>query len=61
MDIYRKYVWVIPLKDKKDIIITNSLQKVLNDLGLKSNRIWVKEFTKKNLRKRVAKEKPKRI
>ena len=41
MDVYRKYVWVIPLKDKKDIIITNSFQKVLNDLGLKSNRIWV--------------------
>ena len=41
MDIYRKYVWVIPWKDKKDIIITNSFQKVLNDLGLKSNRIWV--------------------
>ena len=28
IDIYRKYVWVIPLKDKKCITITNAFQKI---------------------------------
>ena len=27
-DIYSKYAWVIPLKDKKDITISNAFQKV---------------------------------
>ena len=30
IDIYRKYAWVIPLKDKKRITITNTFQKVLD-------------------------------
>ena len=29
IDIYRKYAWVIPLKDKKRITITNAFQKIL--------------------------------
>ena len=29
IDIYSKYAWVIPLKDKGGIIITNTFQKVL--------------------------------
>ena len=33
-DIYSKYAWVIPLKDKKGIRITNTFQKILD----KSNR-----------------------
>ena len=41
MDLYSKYVWVIPLKDKKDIRITNAFHKVLNEVGRKSNKIWV--------------------
>ena len=27
IDIYKKYAWVIPLKDKKGTTITNALQK----------------------------------
>ena len=30
IDIYSKYVWVIPLKDKKVITITNAFQRILN-------------------------------
>ena len=30
-DIYSKYAWVIPLKDKKGITITNNFQKNLNE------------------------------
>ena len=28
IDIYRKYAWVIPLQDKKGIIIINVFQKI---------------------------------
>ena len=41
IDIYRKYTWVIPLKYKKGITITNAFQKVLNESNCKSNKIWV--------------------
>ena len=29
IEIYSKYAWVIPLKDKKGITITNAFQKIL--------------------------------
>ena len=37
----RKYAWVIPLKDKKVIAITNAFQKFLDDSNCKPNKIWV--------------------
>ena len=39
--IYSEYVWVIPLKDKKGITITNAFQKNLDELNRKPNKIWV--------------------
>ena len=53
IDIYNKYAWVIPLKDKKGITITNSFQKVLNESKLKSNKLWVdngSEFYKRSIK-----------
>ena len=41
IDIYSKYAWVIPLKDKKGISIVNGLQKITNDLKREPNKIWV--------------------
>ena len=41
IDIFSKYAWVIPLKNKKGISIVNAFQKVLNDLKRKPNKIWV--------------------
>ena len=49
IDIFSKYAWVIPLKDKKGISIVNAFQKMLNDSkrskaedkGRKPNKIWV--------------------
>ena len=41
IDIYSKYAWVIPLKDKKVITITNAFQKILDESGRKPNKIWV--------------------
>ena len=45
---HSKYAWVIPLKDKKGITITNAFQKILYESkhrvvkskGRKSNKIW---------------------
>ena len=31
VDIFSKYAWVIPLKDKKGITITNDFQKILDE------------------------------
>ena len=42
-DIFSKYAWVIPLKDKKDISIgiVNAFQKLLLNSKRKPNEIWV--------------------
>ena len=41
VDIYSKYAWVTPLKDKKDISIVNGFQKILKEYNRKPNKIWV--------------------
>ena len=41
IDIYNKYAWVIPLKDKKGTTITNAFQKILNESNWKPKQIWV--------------------
>ena len=41
IDIFSKYVWVVPLKDKKGVIVVNVFQKVLDKSGGKPNKIWV--------------------
>ena len=41
IDIFSKYAWVIPLKVKKGITITNAFQKVLEESNRKPNKIWV--------------------
>ena len=40
INIHSKYAWVIPLKDKKRISITNDFQKILDDSKRKPNKIW---------------------
>ena len=41
IDSFSKYVWVIPLKDKKGVSIANGFEKVLNDSKRKTHKIWV--------------------
>ena len=41
IDIFSKYSWVAPLKDKKGISIVNAFQKILDKWGRKPNKIWV--------------------
>ena len=31
IDIFSKYAWVVPLKDKKGLTTVNAFQKILND------------------------------
>ena len=41
IDIYSKYTWVIPLKDKKSTTITNAFQKILKEPNRKPKKTWV--------------------
>ena len=41
IDLYSKYVFVIPLKDKKGISVTNGFYKIIKQTGRKPNKIWV--------------------
>ena len=39
IDIYSTYTWVIPLKDKNTITITNAFQKILDESNRQRNEI----------------------
>ena len=41
IDIFSKYAWVVPLKDKKGVSIVKAFQKILDDSKRKPNKIWV--------------------
>ena len=49
IDLFSKYVWVIPIKDKKGLVLLMHLKKILSDSnnseakfkGCKPNKIWV--------------------
>ena len=42
IDLFRKYAWVVPLKDKRGISIVNTFQKIVSK-GRKLNKIWVNQ------------------
>ena len=51
--IFSKYEWVVPLKNKKGIIITNAFEKIINESKRKANKIWAdkgSEFYNKSLK-----------
>ena len=46
IDVFGKYAWAVPLKDKKGVTIVNAFQKILTDSmklhsKRKPNKIWV--------------------
>ena len=41
VDIFSKYAWVVPLKDKKGITIVKAFQSILKQSNRKTNKIWV--------------------
>ena len=54
IDLYSKYAFVIPLKDKKGISIVNAFDKIIKQSERKPNKIWVdqgSEFYNNNLKK----------
>ena len=40
IDLFGKYAWVIPMKDKKGITITNAFEKILKESNRKPSKIW---------------------
>ena len=46
IDIYSKYTWVVPLKDKKSVSIANAFQSILKKSNTKPNKIWVDKGSK---------------
>ena len=56
IDIFSKYAWVVPLKDKKGVSIVDAFQKILDDSNRKANKIWVdkgSEFYNDSFKKMV--------
>ena len=45
IDLFSKYAWVVPLKDKKGTTIVNAFQKIISK-GRKPNKIWVDQGSK---------------
>ena len=41
IDIFSKYAWVDPLKDKKGISYVKEFQNILKQSNSKPNKIWV--------------------
>ena len=41
IDIFSKYAWVIPLKNKNGITISQAFQGILDESYRKRNKIWV--------------------
>ena len=46
VNIYIKCTWIVPLKDKKGIAITNTFQNILDKSNRKPNETWVEEGSK---------------
>ena len=40
IDLFSKYAWVVPLRDKRGINIVNAFQKIISE-GRKPNKLWV--------------------
>ena len=54
IDLFSKYVFVVPLKDKKGISIVNAFDKIIKQCNRKPNKIWVdqgSEFYNRDFKK----------
>ena len=41
IDLFSKYAWVVPKKDKKETSIVNAFEKIIPEGRRKPNKIWV--------------------
>ena len=48
IDVYSKYAWVVPLKDKKGESTLNASHKILKESARKPHKIWVDEGCESN-------------
>ena len=44
-----KYAWLVPLKVKKGITITNAFQTILKESNRKANKIWINKGSEFNI------------
>ena len=44
IDLFSKYTWVVPIKDKKKFSIVNAFKKIISE-GRKPNEIWVDQVS----------------
>ena len=52
VDLFSKYVWVVPVKDKKETSIFNAFKKIISEKR-KPNKIWIdqgSEFCNKSFK-----------
>ena len=56
IDLFSKYAWLVPLKDKRGISIVDAFQKIISK-GRKPNKIWIDQSGEfyNNLFKRFSK------
>ena len=45
INLFSKYAWFVPLKDKKVVTIVNAFQSILDSSKRKSSKIWVDQVT----------------
>ena len=45
IDLFRKYAWVVPIKDKRGISIVDGFKKIIAE-GRKPNKIWTDQGSK---------------
>ena len=43
IDLFSKYAWVVPLKDKKGVSVVNAFQKILDSSKRKPNKMSVNQ------------------
>ena len=48
IDLFSKYAWVIPIKDKKGTSVVNAFQKIISDQGSEFYNNSFKDFLKIN-------------
>ena len=54
IDLFSKYAWVIPIKDRKGVSIVDAFQEILKEFNPKPNKIWVdkgREFLNNSFKK----------
>ena len=46
IDVFSKYAWIVPLKDKKGVSIVAAFQSILKQSNRKPNKIWLDKGSK---------------